>query len=1021
MTVVFRRRKMKNLRSVIFVFLLTIFAILIFTSCGSSENKPCTECSDENGDYICDVCGKEIPKEEEKKSILLFEDGDPTFHIVLAKGTSDEVRQAVADSISAVLKNDYGVDIDVVVEESEEDAEITTEVLIGCVSSRGEEYQFDGHTLGKEGYAIKMQGKKVLINAGSDSALIEVIGVFADTILASKDLSEVKIVEDIIETVTKYKVTSLAVNGNDMKGYTIATNLTKESYKAVALEIQNAFYERAGYWFPIVDIESAGEKSIVIKHSARIMGSESFKVSANGTQLIIACAFDNMLEQATSQFSVQKIQTAKGDVNFKDTVYTQDISVVYYDDFGAKGDGKTDDFFAIRAAHMFANECGQTVKASRKPEGKVYYIYDTREEIDGTVMIRHIPIRTNTDWQGVKFIIDDREIGSFSGGPNEELRTEYIFKVQPDLDKVKYRIIDRGILNEILAAGINPETTHINLKLDGWDGPMLIIPSNSEHLIFRRKGSNYNSGEEMQEVIIIDKDGKVSDETPIMFEYTNIDFVDVYKFDPTGGVTVKNAIIETLDSEVPHPTSESGGYLGSYKKRGIEVTRSYSTLENIEHIVTGGFDLLERAEGLIGSTSLGMFKAAYATNVTFKNCIIPGREAYGNSSSYNFGANYVNKIVLDGCIQSNFWVQSDLETGEIIGSSEYSNGAASSLSSVRINGKKIRMFWGVGGTNFCKNMEFINSKLSRFDAHEGLCNGKIIGSEFNSSSITGKGELIIEDSKWYQYEPDIPLLYLRHDYGYYWDGDISVKDTEAHIYDITDVNPILYVINHEFQNWYFGYPTAIPNVTLDNLDVYSIKNQAPMASGYEIYLLDLDVFSSKMHLENSGKNVVLAYEDTDGDGFIDEPLFDVNRDGKVDKSDLIDLDGDGKVGNTSVSYTDRSGWILAEQVSAYNATLGVTHPTCKKNINVVKPPSYIKIINNDGVKGAGGYTYIVPDTSGKGISDGGWNRDSGAPDTLGGFFGNTKFIYGDGADDYFHGTNYEGQQITTTFRFVSYN
>jgi hypothetical protein len=55
------------------------------------------------------------------------------------------------------------------------------------------------------------------------------------------------------------------------------------------------------------------------------------------------------------------------------------------------------------------------------------------------------------------------------------------------------------------------------------------------------------------------------------------------------------------------------------------------------------------------------------------------------------------------------------------------------------------------------------------------------------------------------------------------------------------------------------------------------------------------------------------------------------------------------------------------------------------------------------------------------VSDGGFNRAADAPDTLGGFFGNTKFIYGTGADDYFAGTNYEGQKITKTFRFVSYN
>ena len=43
---------MKSFRSAISLFLITVFSALILASCGSSENKPCTECKDENGDYI---------------------------------------------------------------------------------------------------------------------------------------------------------------------------------------------------------------------------------------------------------------------------------------------------------------------------------------------------------------------------------------------------------------------------------------------------------------------------------------------------------------------------------------------------------------------------------------------------------------------------------------------------------------------------------------------------------------------------------------------------------------------------------------------------------------------------------------------------------------------------------------------------------------------------------------------------------------------------------------------------------
>ena len=53
---------------------------------------------------------------------------------------------------------------------------------------------------------------------------------------------------------------------------------------------------------------------------------------------------------------------------------------VTYLDFGAKGDGVTDDFKAIYEAHEYANKNGLTVKTD---DGKTYYIHDTL--IDGEV------------------------------------------------------------------------------------------------------------------------------------------------------------------------------------------------------------------------------------------------------------------------------------------------------------------------------------------------------------------------------------------------------------------------------------------------------------------------------------------------------------------------------------------------------------------------------------------------------------------------------------------------------------
>jgi len=279
--------------------------------------------------------------------------------------------------------------------------------------------------------------------------------------------------------------------------------------------------------------------------------------------------------------------------------------------------------------------------------------------------------------------------------------------------------------------------------------------------------------------------------------------------------------------------------------------------------------------------------------------------------------------------------------------------------------------------------------------------------------------MIIEDTNWYQYNDDIPLVYLRSDYGYYWDGDVTIRNTDAYLYDITDAEPIFYLVHHKYANWYFGYTCAFPSLDVDNLDVYSIKNQAPVESGYEIYLFNYLETAEKMHLAgDSGVRAIFDYKDSDGDGFIDEPLYDVNLDGKIDEKDLIDIDGNGVAGNTSLSYNDPTTWYGYKE--GYDTNRGATHPTCKENLNIIKPPKYIKITNNDGVD-TGGYTFIIPNTYGKGISDGGWHRYVGTPDTMGGFFGNTRFIYGEGDGEFFYGTNHLSQTKTATFKFQNYS
>ena len=119
---------------------------------------------------------------EVQASLPLFIEGEPTFNIIMANDLSSNALSAIK-SVQYKLKTDFNIDV---VLESESYAETETEILIGNVKSRGEKYSLDGHTLGNEGYAVRLVGTKVLINAGSDEKLTYAINEFAKDVIGIK-------------------------------------------------------------------------------------------------------------------------------------------------------------------------------------------------------------------------------------------------------------------------------------------------------------------------------------------------------------------------------------------------------------------------------------------------------------------------------------------------------------------------------------------------------------------------------------------------------------------------------------------------------------------------------------------------------------------------------------------------------------------------------------------------------------------------------------------------------------------
>ena len=342
--------KMKRIVTLLLSIVLVFSLAVVFTACGQ-----CTHV-DEDGDGKCDKCANDYTPEA-KDLTLIDEYGIVKFQFVMADGLPADVTRAIED----LVRNLTSADIEIKAVEDKAETISGCEVLIGDVKSRGEKYFYDKHILGEEGYVIKIVDTKVIINAGSAETLFATVKAFIKDVIGLdgdvEELYSVSIKESQEKEIIQsgYSITSLSVDGVSLAGYTIATDTENEKCLLSAQHLQDELYRSVGIFLEIVDIDEAG-RSVIIKQIPKKSGDESFKVSVNSEkQLVIECAYLNKLFDGVDAF-IDTLSEKSGEVNLTGSLFKLDISVVYYEDFGALGDGKTNDFLSIRAAHEFANE-----------------------------------------------------------------------------------------------------------------------------------------------------------------------------------------------------------------------------------------------------------------------------------------------------------------------------------------------------------------------------------------------------------------------------------------------------------------------------------------------------------------------------------------------------------------------------------------------------------------------------------------------------------------------------------------
>jgi hypothetical protein len=261
----------------------------------------------------------------------------------------------------------------------------------------------------------------------------------------------------------------------------------------------------------------------------------------------------------------------------KDILKFKANGLVRYSDFGASGDGKTDDMEAIAAAHAYANQQGLSVKTD---EGATYYIGGK----DLTAVIR-----TDTDFGTATFIIDDTDVQN---------RNAHVFLVSSSLQPFK----PEGL------SSLKRNQDKIGIPLPG---PCLITVINSHKRRYIRFGPNQNDGAPQTDILIVDKDGNVDMDAPVIWDFDQITDITALPIDETT-LTITGGHFITIANNAESRYT--------YYSRGIAIRRSNVLFDGLEHCVTG--------EGDHGAPYGGFLNISDCAYVTIRNTILTGRKTY---------------------------------------------------------------------------------------------------------------------------------------------------------------------------------------------------------------------------------------------------------------------------------------------------------------------------------------------------------------------------------------------------------
>lgn len=444
-----------------------------------------------------------------------------------------------------------------------------------------------------------------------------------------------------------------------------------------------------------------------------------------------------------------------------------------YEEFGAKGDGVTDDFAAIARTHEEANLCGATVKANADA---TYYI----SKVDKPAVIR-----TNVDWCGAHFVIDDSAIRH-----DDDKRSVSVFAVKRD----------KPAEAVVVPEGMTLKKGQQNIGMT-FDRPcMLLVQDKTDH-IFIRWGENAGQGFPRQEMILVDEKGNVDPTTPIQYDYNAVTDITAYSIDDTP-ITVANGFFTTVTCD-PRELDPAYTNRYCYYFRNFYIERSNVTFENVNHTKIGEHET-------VGVPYAGFYFLRNCYRATLKNSSVIGQRAYGFMSvnkntgeptrnemgSYEMNAAHCVELAYIGLKQ-----EEHAETGALI--------------------TNRKMYHGTMGSDFCRNVLMQGCYLDRFDAHTGLYNATIRDSILGFGILViGGGTLLLENVTRLA---DDGFVRMREDYNSLFEGELIVRNCVAK-------KPIAALVVGRWLSFYNG----LPNHMMDKVTIEGLTVEDPSFALYDL-------------------------------------------------------------------------------------------------------------------------------------------------------------------------------------------